>query len=129
MKHNRLWTGLSSVFSLNIECDKYLLASYDYILAQGYILSEGDYYISIGDNAHDALNNVLAAKGFEGMADVSGDQTLGDNTKAYKWTEAFDDVKYNNSQYTGEEVTNQFNDCDTNYWFRKKLFSYCKGNN
>lgn len=113
-KTNNLEPGKSE--TINIECDKYLLASYDYTLAQGYILSEGDYYISIGDNAHDSLNNVLAAKGFEGMADVSGEQTLGDNSKAYKWTEAFDDVKYNNSQYTGEEVTNQFSDCDINYW-------------
>ena len=48
--------------TINIECDKYLLASYDYVGAKGYILSEGDYYIAIGDDVHDALNNILAAR-------------------------------------------------------------------
>ena len=102
--------------TITIACDKYLLASYDYIGAKGYILSEGDYYISIGDNAHDALNNVLAAKGAAGMVDVMGQDTTADAAKTWLWQEAFDDTTYHDSQYTGEEVTNQFADCDINYW-------------
>ena len=102
--------------TVTIECDKYLLASYDYTNAQGYIMSEGDYYISVGDNAHDALNNVLAAKGASGMVDVSGAPTAGSADKTYTWAEEFDDTTYRTSQYTDEEVTNQFADCDINYW-------------
>ncbi len=102
--------------TLTITCDKYLLASYDYVNAKGYILSEGDYYISVGDNVHDALNNVLAAKGATGMVDVTGAQTAGNAANTYVWQEAFDADTYKNSQYTGEEVTNQFEDCDINYW-------------
>lgn len=102
--------------TLIIDCDKYLLASYDYVKEKGYILSEGDYYISIGDDAHDALNNVLASKGASGMVDVYGAQTSGDAEKTYQWHEKFDADIYNNSIYTGEEVTNQFEDCDINYW-------------
>ncbi len=102
--------------TLTIECDKYLLASYDYVNEKGYILSEGDYYLAIGDNAHDALNNVLAAKGASGMVDVSGNQTDGNSDNTYQWEEAFDNTTYNTSRYTGEEVTNQFDDCDINYW-------------
>ena len=52
--------------------DRYLLASYDYTKAKGYILSAGDYYFTIGDNAHDALNNVLAAENATGMTDFDG---------------------------------------------------------
>lgn len=102
--------------TVTIECDKYLLASYDYINAQGYIMSEGEYYISVGDNAHDALNNVLAAKGASGMVDVSGAPASGSVDKTYTWSEEFDDTTYRTSQYADEEVTNQFADCDINYW-------------
>ena len=102
--------------TLTIECDKYLLASYDYMNEKGYILSEGDYYLAIGDNVHDALNNVLAAKGASGMVDVAGNEASGNAANTYHWEEAFDNTTYNASRYTGEEVTNQFDDCDINYW-------------
>lgn len=102
--------------TLTIDCDKYLLASYDYIKEKGYIISEGNYYISIGDNAHDALNNVLAAKNAEGMIDTAGAAVEGTSAKTYQWQEAFDAETYNKSKYTEEEVTNQFDDCDINYW-------------
>lgn len=102
--------------TLTIECDKYLLASYDYVKEKGYIMSEGDYYVSIGDNAHDALNNVLAAKEAKGMTDVTGAFAKGDAAKTYKWEEQFDAETYNTSAYTDEEVTNQFEEADMNYW-------------
>ncbi len=102
--------------TLTIECEKYLLASYDYTNVEGYIMSEGDYYISIGDDAHDALNNVLAAKGATGMVAVGGDAADGNEENTYLWQEDFDDVTYQYSQYSGEEVTNQFDDADINYW-------------
>jgi beta-glucosidase len=92
--------------TLVIPCDKYLLASYDRLGAKGYILSEGDYFISVGDNAHDALNNILALKG----AEVEGDKE-----KAFRWTEKFDADTYSVS-VTGTRVTNQFEDCDLNHW-------------
>jgi beta-glucosidase len=102
--------------TLTIDCDKYLLASYDYTNAKGYIMSEGDYYIAIGDNAHDALNNVLAAKGGKGMVDVAGEQVTGNADNTYQWSETFDAETYKASRYTGEEVTNQFANADLNTW-------------
>lgn len=102
--------------TLTITCDKYLLASYDYKNAKGYILSEGDYYIAIGDDAHDALNNVLAAKGAQGMVDETGAPKSGNADKTYRWSEAFDKETYRTSRVTGEEVTNQFDEYDLNYW-------------
>ena len=103
--------------TLTIECDKYLLASYDYTAARGYVLSEGDYFIAIGNDAHDALNNVLAAKGTTGMVDAFGAQVAGNAAKAYRFNGAFDSEKYSHSQYTGAQVTNQFEDGDANHWF------------
>ena len=73
--------------TLTIDCDKYLLASYDYTKAKGYIISEGDYYLTVGDNAHDALNNVLAAKGATGMTDENGNPVSGNADNTYTWKE------------------------------------------
>ena len=101
--------------TMQIVVDKYFLASYDYTNAKTYIMSEGDYYLALGDDAHDALNNVLAAKGASGMTDANGNAVSGDADKTYKWTEAFDDTTYSTS-VTGKEVTNLFDEADLNYW-------------
>ena len=102
--------------TLTITMDRYLMASYDHTNAKGYILSEGDYYLALGDNAHDALNNILAAKGVKGMADENGNAVQGDASKTYTWK--YDEIDTETYRYsdTGEEVTNQFEDCDINYW-------------
>ena len=114
-KTDLLDPGASQTVTVTI--DKYLLASYDYTNAKGYIMDAGDYYLAIGDSAHDALNNVLAAKGATGMYDHEGNPAAGDATKVYHWTQdALDTETYRNSAQTGVEVTNQFDDADLNYW-------------
>lgn len=102
--------------TMELEVDKYLFASYDYTKAKTYILSEGTYYLAIGSDAHDALNNVLAAKNAEGMFDQDGNFVTGDSTKVFTWREAFDSESYGVSPSTGYTVTNQFDDCNLNYW-------------
>ncbi len=57
---------------VTLKMDLYNIASWDYNKAKTWILDEGSYYFAVGENAHDALNNVLAAKG----ADVAGDKDL-----------------------------------------------------
>ena len=99
-----------------VPVERYLLASYDANKAKGYILSEGAYYFAVGDNAHDALNNILAEKGkkgSDGMVDVAGKATDGNAALVYKWTEDFDADSYKLSRYTDDgnepvEVTNKF---------------------
>lgn len=107
--------------TLTIVCDKYLLASYDYIKAKGYIISEGQYYLTIADDAHDAINNVLASKNQTGMVNVMGETVTGNADKVYIWNEEFDNTIYSKSQYTDAEVTNQFDDCDINYWIEDSV--------
>lgn len=105
--------------TVEIEIDKYLLASWDSTALNGeggYILSEEDYYISIGDNVHDALNNILAEKGATGMTDENGNAVSGDAEKAEHFTNDFDDSSYRYSEATGVRVENQFEDIDVNYW-------------
>lgn len=112
-KTDLLQPGASETVTVTV--DKYLLASYDITAHDGeggYILSEGDYYLAIGDDAHDALNNVLAAQGYT----VSNGMTAeGTDSKSYHWTEQFDDEKYRTGE-NGVLVSNQFEDCDLNYW-------------
>lgn len=98
--------------TLTVTIDKYLLASYDYMGAKGYILSGGDYYIAIGDDAHDALNNILCAQGYR---ETDGMTAPGDATKVYQFHQEFVGDKYALSE-TGARITNQFEDCDLNYW-------------
>ena len=107
--------------TLIIDVDRYFLASYDYTNAKTYILSAGDYYLAIGDDAHDALNNILAAKGATGMTDAAGNPVVGDADKTYTWNqEALDSETYSKS-VTGYDVTNQFDDCDLNYWVEDSI--------
>ena len=101
--------------TVTITADKYLLASYDSTANNGkggYILSEGDYFVAIGDDAHDALNNVLANQGYSTANGMTKDGTA---AKSYKWTEKFNEEQYRFGE-NGVAVSNQFADCDLNYW-------------
>lgn len=117
--------------TVEMEVDKYLLASYDYYNAKGYIISGGEYFLSLGDDSHDALNNVLAKKDVtSGLIAVGGGSTTGNAEKVHKWSESFDSQKYKYSEIYKESaskaneyswqqgvvVTNRFDDCDVNYW-------------
>lgn len=100
--------------TLEITFDGYFLASYDTNGAGTYILSQGDYYLAIGDDCHDALNNILAAKGY---TTANGMTAEGNADNAYKWTQdTLDTESYRYSIYNGAEITNLFDDADINYY-------------
>lgn len=72
-----------------------------------YILDSGDYWFTIGNGAHEAVNNVLAAEGqsVDGSAD-----------KAKSWTlDSFDDTTFATTK-NGTAVENQLADMDINSW-------------
>lgn len=108
--------------NVTITVDKYLLASYDSQveidgLKGGYVLDAGNYYFAVGNDAHHALNQILHAKGAQGMVDHEGNPAVVDSQKAVKtWALNADDYTYSVSQYTGVRVSNQFEDTDINYW-------------
>ncbi len=105
---------------IDVDVEEYLLASYDYINGDGgYVLTAGDYYFAIGDNAHAALNNILAQKGASGLCDENGNQVYGDTKQVYSWKQAENDYDSYKLSYSGKvEVKNQFEDCDINYWIK-----------
>lgn len=98
---------------VTVTMDLQYLASYDYVNAKTYIMDDGDYYLAIGDDAHDALNNILAAKG---MSVADGMDRDGDAAKSYTWhQDSFDSETYAVSK-AGVEVTNQLDNADLNYY-------------
>ena len=82
------------------------LASFDTKGYGTYIMEAGNYYFAVGSSAHDAVNNILAAKG----ANVNGSAAL-----TYTWNQAETDAStYAKSLYTGESITASFPDADIN---------------
>ncbi|WRS30954.1 glycoside hydrolase family 3 C-terminal domain-containing protein [Actinomycetaceae bacterium MB13-C1-2] len=69
--------------TITMELDLSLLASFDAFGAGTYILDPGEYYLSVAEDSHAALNNILAAQDkqtSDGMNDV------GDSANVYQWT-------------------------------------------
>ena len=101
--------GETEHFTINIRKDD--LTSYDANNAKTYILDAGDYYFTVGSDAHNAVNNILEAKG----ADAARMTGTGDAALTAKWTvDALDTTTYAVSPYTGSPITNLFDNADLN---------------
>lgn len=105
------------VETLTVEFEESQLKSYDYHNAQTYILEEGDYWVTAGKNAHDAVNNILAAKGktvADGMT-ADGDRTL---TSLYNPNaKGVDSKKYSVDSTSGTAIQNLFEDAKGDYTY------------
>lgn len=75
-----------------------LMKSYDAKGAKAYIMDDGTYYITIGQDAHDAMNNILQAKGVQANGNV-------DLVKEYT-VDTFTVI--DKDLLTGNPITNQF---------------------
>lgn len=106
---------------ISIFVEKDALKSYDAYGYRTYIVEDGDYYLAIGQNAHDALNAILAKKG---KTTADGMDQEGNEKQAY----SFHLSRFNKDSYslskTGYPITNQFDDADpTLYEGTKDQFS------
>ena len=90
--------------TVTVTFDESQLAAYDRNAARTWVLDAGTYYVTAAHNAHDAANNVLAAKG----ASVAGNKSLAD-TYVPANTEV-DVTTYATDSLTGEAVTNRLDD-------------------
>lgn len=110
-KTDILQPGASETLTITVERES--LASYDANKAQTYIFEDGNYYLTAATDAHNAVNNILAAKGYttaDGM-DAEGNAEL-----AYLYVnETFDAETYSVS-FNGTAITNQVADTDLNYY-------------
>ena len=90
-----------------ISVDKEDLTHYDPFVNKTFIMEAGDYYLAVGDNTHDAVNNILAAKGKE---------VGGDAEQVYSYTLAQTDTQTYAVTDGNVMITNQFDDVDLNYY-------------
>ena len=101
--------GKTEHFAIEIRKDD--LTSYDSNLAKTYIMDAGDYYFTVASDAHNAVNNILVAKG----ADTARMSGTGDVALTATWTlDEMDTITYAVSAYTGNAITNLFEDADLN---------------
>lgn len=90
------------------------LRTYDSKGAKTYILDGGVYYFTAGKNAHDALNNVLAAKG----KTVSNGMTEDGNSSLVQSFNLKQDLKkFSVDKDTEAKIENQFDSADLNYYY------------
>ena len=100
--------------TVNITVDKSELRTYDANNAKTYIVDAGDYYFTAATDAHNAVNNILAAKGYT-VENTDGRMTADGNVAlTYKWTNAaLDSTTYATSE-NGTAITNLFDEADPN---------------
>ena len=92
------------------------LASYDTYGAKTYILDAGDYYLTVATDAHDAVNNFLAAKGYTAENTANRMDADGNTALVYQWAqEAFDSTTYAVSA-NGTAIVNQLSLADPNLY-------------
>lgn len=100
--------------TLTIKVDGDYVASYDAYGAGTYILDAGDYLFTAATDAHNAANNVLAAKGFtpdstEGRMDVAGNASL-----VATWNNPELDTTTYATSDAGTEIKNRLDSSDPN---------------
>lgn len=107
-KTRTLNPGESQTITMTVDLAN--LASYDSENAKTYIVEPGDYYFAIGDDAHDALNNILAAQGKTVADGMTAD---GDAAKTYTWTwDGGVDADTFSVSKAGVEITNALSEGD-----------------
>lgn len=100
--------------TVTVHVDKESLKTYDADGEGTYILEAGDYYLTAGTDAHDAIDNILAAKG---MTVDDGMTEAGDKTFTAKTTiRTTDTTTWAESAATGATIANRFDDADMRAW-------------
>lgn len=102
--------------SIQIESKLDYLASYDENEAKTYILDAGDYFFTVANGSHEAINNILA---YQGYTKEDGMDEEGYAEKVEKWTLETDDgvdATIFAVSDSGIPITNQLSSADMNTW-------------
>ena len=102
------------IISLKINLSS--LVSYDYKINITYLLEKGNYYLSLGNNAHEAINNILAKKGYQ--KDNIYMLENGNKNKCYNFV-IEENIIFD--QGKNIKITNQLDDVDINYYLDNKI--------
>lgn len=94
-------------YEVTMEVDMSNLASYDYRNAKTFILDAGDYYFTLGNDAHDAVNRVLARQDYS----VTGVSEAARNDVEVWSNSSLDTTTFSVSP-NGVNITNQVSEGD-----------------
>lgn len=99
--------------------DKQELRTYDANGQKTYIVDSGNYYFSVGDSAHDALNSILLQKAAQndtswGKVDLAKIIGSGDASNAVQYVQKHQDNTTWSMAGTGAKITNQLDHIDLN---------------
>ena len=102
--------------TVTVTFEKRKLATYDAVKAKTYIMDDGDYYITVAEGAHDAVNHILVEKNADEEKIIPADVTYtAQGSLVYKFTQdAIDTATYATTSETGAEITNLFDEADIN---------------
>jgi len=113
-KTSNLAPGASETVTVLV--DKRDLASYDAYGAGTYILDKGDYYLTAATDAHDAVNNILAAKGYTAENTAGRMDGEGNGALCYKWVQETFDSKTYAVSLNGTKIENRLSNADINLY-------------
>ena len=113
-KTGLLEAGASETVTVTVP--EYFLTSYDALGSGSYILEDGTYYLTAAGDSHQAVNNVLAAKGKSAADGMTAD---GDKALVYSTDYVFDAESYSQAYGTGNKVTSLFAMADVNRYSGK----------
>ena len=107
--------------TITITADMKYMTSWDSTAKDGkggLILDGGNYYFAIGENAHDAVNNILSAQGQSGLgkASLATNKLIGSDGQV-------DETSFATSKTTGNDIVNRLEDADINY-YKKDYATY-----
>lgn len=97
--------------TVTVKIPEYFLASYDALGTGAFILEDGAYYITAASDSHEAINNILAAKGKTSEDGMTED---GDAALVYSTDYSFDTSTYAKAYGSGSDVTSLFASADVN---------------
>ena len=117
-KTKELKPNEKEIIKFNVSFDE--LASYDRKINQAYILESGNYYFALGEDVHQALNNILSVKGYN-KSNNSYITSNGDSSKVIS-------VNLENNYIFNEGINvtikNNLDSADINYYYGNEEFSY-----
>ena len=108
-KTDILSAGASEV--VTVEVPEYFLTSYDALGTGAYIIDEGAHFLTAANNAHEATNNILSAKG---KTMLDGMTAEGNKELTHTINYAFDAQTYSKAYGTGNQVESLFAGTDIN---------------
>ena len=102
--------------TVTVFVDRRELASYDAYGKGTYILEDGEYFLTVATDAHNAVNNILAAKEYTVESTANRMDANGDASLVYNWTnDSFDATTYATS-LNGTPIVNRLSDSDLNLY-------------